>query len=999
MKTQKFYSRAILSAGVAPVVLGLAMVAAPAYAQTAPQAADDKSSDEIVVTGSLISNPNLERSSPVNVTTAEEIDLKQSNVAEEVLREIPGVVPNIGAAVNNGNGGASYVDLRGLGSNRNLVLLDGNRLVPSGLIGRVDLNNIPLALVDRVDVTTGSSVTTYGADAITGVVNFITKRDFAGFEASLSESITGKGDGNAFRADVTIGANFDDGRGNAVFSIGYQQSDPVYQGARSFSVNNVDSFSGAAGGSGTTLPARFSVPGLGTRQINPATGALQGGFVPFNFNPYNIFQTPFTRFNMYGAAHYQVSDAIEFYTRGIFSKNDVKTIIAPSGVFSSIVTIPVSNPYLPAAARATFCANNDFDAVTAGVQTLTPAQCAAAALATTRSDPNYREFTTTLRRRFVETGPRISDFQTTIFDYKVGAKGGITDSINWDVSGAYGQSENIQTLGGYVLTSRVRDALLATNTTSCLSGAAGCVPLNIFGGANSITAAQAAYVQSPSTTTIKTSLAQVKATISGETGFALPWASDQVNFAVGGEYRKYHADQIPDSLSQIPGELGGAGGAAPEIHGGYDVYEAIGELAIPVVQDKPFFENLTIGAGIRYSSYRVDAPGKPSYKATTYRVDGSWKPGGGLTLRGQYSRAVRAPNINELFSPLTTGLTNLATDPCAGAQTAAQVTATNPLNAKLANPAFAAVCLAQGAPANAIGLIPNPTAGQANSTTGGNLGLKPEKADTYTVGVVYQPEFVKGLSITVDYYNIKIGGAVSTATPGDVINACFNSSNVTVSNPACAKAFIGRDPTTGALDGDPATTFGLLQTFSNLGRITTDGVDVSVNYKRDIGFADLILAFNGNYTHSQKFQASPTSINRECVGFYSVNCSFTGSIQPKFHWTQRTTLKFNAISASLLWNHISSVKQEPLDADPVNGSGPAFGTFGKIKSFDYFDLAGRFEVSDNMTLTVRVANIFDRKPPVVGSTIGSTSFNSGNTYPSTYDALGRDFSVGLKLKF
>ena len=983
MKTQKFFSRARLNAGVAPMVLGLAMIAAPALAQTDPQTAtDDTTADEIVVTGSLISNPNLERSSPVNVTTAADIELKQSNVAEEVLREIPGIVPSIGSAVNNGNGGASYVDLRGLGSNRNIVLLDGSRITPSGLVGRVDLNNIPLALVERVDVLTGGAVTTYGADAVTGVVNFITKRDFAGFEASLGEKITGRGDGNTFRADVTIGANFDDGRGNAVFSIGYQQADPVYQGARSISVDNIDSFSGAAGGSGTAVPSRFTVPGLGTRVINPTTGALDAGFVPFNFNPYNIFQTPFTRFNMYGAAHYEISDAIEVYTRGLFSKNSVQTIIAPSGVFASTVQIPVSNPYLPLAARNTFCAQNDFNLALAGIQTITPGECAAAALATTRADPNYREFTTTMRRRFVETGPRISEYATNVFDYKIGARGGITDAISWDLSGAYGESENVQTLQGYILTSRVRDALLATNTTSCLSGAAGCVPLNPFGAANSITAAQAAYTQSPSTTTIKTSLAQVRGTVNGETGFALPWASDQVSFAVGGEYRKYTASQIPDSLSQIAGELGGAGGAAPQISGGYDVYEAIGEIVAPLVQDKPFFESLTLEAGVRYSSYRVDAPGNPSYKATTYKVGGSWEPGAGVKFRGNYSRAVRAPNINELFSPVNTGLTNLAIDPCSGAKPVGNATLT-------------AVCLGQGAPAFTIGNIQDPTAGQANSTGGGNVNLRPEVADTYTAGVVFQPEFVPGLSISLDYYRITINGAVSNPTPGDVINACFSNANV--SNPFCGISFIGRNPATGALDGDPATTRGLFQSLSNTGRLFTDGVDLSVNYKRDIGFADLILAFNGNYTHSSKFQATPSALNRECVGLYSVNCSFTGSIQPKFQWTHRTTLDFGAISASLLWDHVSAVKQEPDDV--INGAGPAFGTFGSIKAYDYFDLAGRFEVNDNITLTVTVQNLFDKKPPNVGSTIGSTTFNSGNTYPSTYDALGRSFALMAKLKF
>ncbi|MFL6779415.1 MAG: TonB-dependent receptor plug domain-containing protein, partial [Sphingomicrobium sp.] len=388
------------------VIAGMAY-AAPAFAQDAPPPPPEENTstdaqapgvttqeaatqeaqaegEDIVVTGTLIRNPNLEQSTPVNVTTSDAIELKQSNVAEEVLRELPGVVASIGSAVNNGNGGSSFVDLRGLGSIRNIVLLDGNRLVPTGLLGRVDLNNIPLALVERVDALTGAAVTTYGADAITGVVNFITRRNFAGLEASASEQITEKGDGNFMRADLTMGANFDDGRGNAVLSVGYQESDPVYQGARDFSIFQVSSFTGGTAGSGTAVPSRFS----GTRDINNATCALVGpgvtgatgnqgtsqinwggdpntsclGFAgtglyaPFNFNPYNVFQTPFKRYNIFGQAHYEVSDAVEVYARGLFSKNNVKTIIAPSGSFGGSVDINLNNPFLPAGLRSQFCA-------------------------------------------------------------------------------------------------------------------------------------------------------------------------------------------------------------------------------------------------------------------------------------------------------------------------------------------------------------------------------------------------------------------------------------------------------------------------------------------------------------------------------------------------------------------------------------------------------------------------------------------------------------------
>jgi iron complex outermembrane recepter protein len=973
-----------------PLALALALISSPSFAQDSTETeSDDASKDEIVVTGTLISNPNLKQSTPVISTSADDIQLRQVVNAEQLLREIPGVVPSIGSSVNNGNGGASYADLRGLGTNRNLVLIDGNRITPSNVGGVFDLNNIPVALVSRVDVTTGGAATTYGADAIAGVVNYILKRDFSGVEINATQQLSDKGDGNTFNIDATFGANLEDGRGNVVLNVGYQQSDPVYQGARAVSVNNYDSFSGEIGGSGTAIPARFSLPGAGTRVINPVTGALDAGFTPFNFNPYNIFQTPYERFNLYAAARYEISDAVELYTRGLFSKNSVKTIIAPSGVFNTSVVIPLSNPYLPAPARAQFCAANG----------ITVADCAAAATALTAANPAYRTVTTNLRRRFIETGPRTSTYDTTIFDYQLGARGAITDTINWDIRGSYGQSENVESQTGYVLTSRVREALLATNTTTCLSGNASCVPLNVFGDGNSISEAQRKFVLSPSTTSRGATLAQGRAVISGDAGITVPFATDGITFAVGTEFRKYTASQTPDSLSQIAGELGGAGGAALAISGGYNVYEAIGELNIPLIQDKPGFQNLSLEAGIRYSKYTVDAPTNPKFSATTYKFGANWEPIDGAKIRGTYSRAVRAPNIGELFAPVTTGLTNLATDPCAGAglvRTAAQIAGTSPLSA------LQAVCVAQGAPVTQLGLIENPTAGQANSTGGGNPNLRPEVANTFTAGVVLQP--FSGFSASLDYYYIKVNKAVSSPTPADVVNACFNS--VGVANAACGALFIGRDPVSGGLDGDTATTRGLFQPLSNLGTIKTEGLDLSLNYKNDIGFAKLALAFTGNYTFSNKFKSSPSSINRECIGFYSVNC---GSIQPKFQWTQRTTLSFgDDIDISLLWRHIDKVKQEPLDA-ALDASGPAFvgtiagfsGTqnFGKIKAADYFDLTTRFGIGDNLKLIFTIENLLDRKPPLVGSTVGSTTFNSGNTYPSSYDAIGRNFAMGVSLKF
>ena len=649
----------------------------------------------------------------------------------------------------------------------------------------------------------------------------------------------------------------------------------------------------------------------------------------------------------------------------------------------------------------------------------TQAQCDAAAVAVSPASPDFRTVNVTLNRRAVEIGPRLSDFQTTIFDYKAGVRGDISSGIQYDVSAAYGESENVQTLRNYLLTSRLRTAVFATNTTTCLTGAtggadpaagAGCVPVNIFGAANSITPAQVPYITADSTTSVRTSLVQVRGVVSGIAGITSPGASEPVNFAVGGEYRKYGAHQASDTLAQSAGELGGAGGAAPKIDGGYHVYEAFGELNIPLVSDKPLFHSLSAEAGARYSSYKVRAPGNPSFRTTTYKAGLTWAPTQDIKFRGNFAHAVRAPNIGELFTPVTVGLTSLAVDPCAGA-------------APTTNLNLRAVCIAQGAPAGTIGNILNPTAQQANLSTGGNVNVKPETSNSYSFGTVLTPGFVRGLSLTVDYYNIKVKKAITTPTPGDIVAACFGGlSAASASNPACT--VIRRNPTTGGLDGDPATTAGLFGALSNLGAIDTDGIDVALNYKRDLGFAKLTFSTTGNYTLHARFNSNAAvagSLNRECVGFYSANCA---SIQPKFQWTTRTTFGFDDIDVSLQWRHIDKARQEPLDTCTVNlpgtnapdpsCSGAAFaGTlslpgnpfdgktvdFGKIKSYDYFDLSLRFAIGDHVELVATANNLLNRKPPLVGSGVGTTGFNSGNTYPSTYDTLGRSYGISAKIKF
>lgn len=988
----------ILKASTAPAVIGLALVAQPALAQDAePEETATEAAPAIVVTGSRISNPNLELASPVNVVSSDDLELAQTNVAEEFLRELPSAVPSVGSAVNNGNGGASFVNLRGIGSNRNLVLLDGRRFTPADTTGRVDLNNIPLAIIERTEVLTGGATTTYGADAIGGVVNFITKRDFEGLEATASQQITEQGDGNVFRADVTIGANFDDGRGNAVLSLGYQNQDGVYQGDRDISIFNVGSFSGQPSGSSAAVPAVIIAPDgpdAGTAgivgQICEDGENLCAFDRPFNFNPFNIFLTPFERFNLYGSGRYEISDSVEAFTQAVFSRQTVSTIIAPGGSFFNTYRQNLNNPFIPETIAQLFGDNLG----------LTPAEYAAArntpygaTLPDGSANPDYVEFDTQVRRRTVEAGPRTSDFTTTLFNFVGGLRGAINEHINWEVSGTYGESEQIQRQGGFARFGRLQQSMLAipdgAGGVQCIDTSGGCAPINLFGVLGNLGSQEAIdYVFSLKQQVATTaSLQQVQGVIDGDLGFGI--SSSPIAFAVGAEYRKYTASQESDEASKTPGEVVGGGGAAPDIFGSYDVKDVFGELIIPVLEDS-FVRDLTIELGARYSDYSTAG------SHFTWKAGGTFSPIDQLTIRGNYQRSARTPNIGELFTPVTTGLSNLAIDPCAE---------DNPVG----DAALTAVCVQQimangatQAQAQAlIGNILQPAAGQINVTGGGNPDLGVEKATTWTIGAIFEP--MNNLSITVDYFNIKLEDAITSPGVSDITDGCYDSPSA--SNPFCN--LIVRSATTGGLDGAPNEVPGLLLNLSNLGTIKTDGIDASVLFRTDL--TDNIafrLGSNMTYTFKNEFEAVPGNGFRDCVGVYSVNC---GSIQPKFVANTRATVTFDdTIDLSLAWRHLSGVEYEFRDEDPAfsgtlpDSLGPIGGRnvdFNEIEAYDYFDLSTRFIASDNLELVLTVQNLFNKEAPIVGSDIGSTAFNSGNTYPSTYDALGRRYAVAAKLRF
>ncbi len=975
----------------------VAGIATPAYAQqqdVPDSAAQTEAGNEIVVTGSRIARVDLELASPVTVIGQKELEFRQPGTADDILRTLPGVRPNIGAGVNNGSDGSSVVELRGIGPQRTLVLLDGRRVVPYGLDGLTDTNNIPLALLQRIEVLTGGASSTYGADAVAGVVNFITRRDFSGIDASASYRVSGRGDAQRFKADLVVGANLADNRGNVVLSVGYTKADPLLHLDRSISAMPISSTTGSFLGATTAQVTIFGSPtnaalGLPASTlgavVNPATGLLQAATATdtYNTNIGTYFQTPLDRINAYSAARYEINDHVEFYGTAQFNRNEIATQLASSGTFGNTYQLALNNPYLTSGIRNQLCTARSISATNCA---------AAAAVQGGPGTAGYLEVPVIAQRRFTEYGPRLNVFESQMFQVQGGFRGEIVTGLKYDISAQYGETTQNQTRGNWGSFSKVQQALRAYRTPTgqirCADTNNGCVPLNLFGPNGSITQEQLAFIDLDAIINRKVTQTVVTGSVSGDL-FASPLATNKIAFAVGGEYRKVTAASQPDGPSQIQGEVLGTGARTPPDVGRYSVKEVFGEIIAPLIEDKPFFHKLTVEAGIRYSDYTTTGG------STTWKAGGTWEPYMGFKLRGSYQVAVRSPNIQELYQSPVQGLGNLTVDPCQGAVTGG----------------LAQLCIATGAPANTIGSIPSPTSGQINNTTSGNRNLDVERAKTWTVGGVFAPAMIKGFSLTLDYFNIRVRDAITQPAQADILNGCYSASlNPGFTNNAFC-ALIGRNPLTGSLNGAGETP-GVILTYSNLGVIETAGVELGVNQAirlNDIGINDegtVTASFNGTRLSYYNFQATPNAINRNCTGYYSAG----GCQNPRarYRWNGRLTYGRELFDISLLWTHISQVSLEPFLATRLPGNvaqpgGPNPSTilerFRSIPTFDYFDLSARVSPTKALDLTLTVNNLFDKKPPLVGAGVGGTSFNSGNTFPTLYDPIGRAFTLGARLKF
>lgn len=965
-------SLAAANAGLRPVVQGAAL-ALGGLAVVAADAQENLALEELVVTGTRIRTPGLESSSPIASISAETLNSTLPINVEEVMRTVPGLQPAIGQFTNNGSNGFATVDLRGLGTNRNLVLINGRRVVPATLGGSVDTNVIPIGLLERVDVVTGGASTVYGSDAITGVLNFITVKNFNGIEISGSYGESEQGDSARQRTDLILGADLADGRGNVVLSVGYTKTDPLKQGERDFGFFSINSRNGAAQGSATGVP--MIIDGLGAalpgeRTVDPTTGLLIPT-VPsrdyYNFNPVNYYITPLERTQITALGSYSINDYAEAYAEVFHTKGTVTLNLAESGTFQNTLFIPIGNPYIPNGIRNQLCTAFGIAA----------ANCVPG---------NPQEVRFSFARRFVELGPRINEFDNTTTQYTVGVRGDLPfENWSYDVYYQDGSSEQVSNRINWGSRSKLQQALRAVNTTTCIDPSNRCVPINLWGPAGSITPEMLNFINLNSLTTTFVDQTILNGSVNGDLGaFKSPWAESPIGLALGVEVRELEAGNQSDGSAQIQGEVLGTGAPTPDRRGSVDLNEAFVEFIAPLLEEKTGFHYLALEAGYRYTEFETEVS-KKDYDTFKYGL--SWAPIEGLRFRVMEQRATRAPSINELYAPVVTGLSNRTVDPC-------QLNLIN--TAQAGTPGtLSYLCAQTGVPASQIGFVPAPSAGQIRNTSGGNPLLGPEEADTLTIGLVWQPTFIPRLSVSIDYVEIEVSDAVSSPTANQVIDGCYSASlNPTLSPNAPFCRLVGRDPTTGGLSGNDA--LGAITQVSNLGKYWVEGFDVQADYSlplenlgADPKWGRLDFSLSASTLERWDFKSLPTVATIDCKGLYGLNC---GNPFPELTFNQRTTWRWGDYSLGYNWRYIDGTKVEPI-------TGTWFPAYSKIDSFHYFDLNAGWQATENINLSLAVRNLTDESPPEVGNTIGGTGPNSGNTFPQMYDVVGRAYSLQMRVKF
>lgn len=969
-----------------------AATSALSTAAFAQEAADEETADVevIAITGSRIRSPGVESSSPIFSLSEADIGYLQTPEFERILRSLPSTIPADGGNVNNGTAGAATIDLRGLGAQRNLVLLDGKRMVPFNFDGQVDTANIPVALIDRIDVVTGGASAVYGSDAISGAVNVILKKNFQGVELAYNIQQTEENDGDQDDLSLTIGSNFDDGRGNAVVSLSYMDREGVLLGSRDLGLFGINSNTGSGlteflqgigaqeaptncqgpsvvdlsgSGSTTAIPTRFELIGTGVTGQFREDRTLGADCSLFNFNPFNYYQTPAERYGATFVAHYDINDDLEVYSTFNFTNTTVEQQVAPSGTFGAAFQLPLYNPLIGDQALG-FILDGANAAVADGSLLSGGSWTDANGNGVVDSEDSL---SVRLRRRTLELGFRSERFDSEIFQIMTGFRGKLYGDWDFDLGYSYGEANRTTVRDGYTNLTNIQAALDTRDGVTCAVGG-NCVPIDLFGGFGTITEEMAGFARAIAIQQQKYTQEIGTLIVNGPVDFIeIPGAGAPLAMSFGFETRREKGLLDPDEcLKLAPASCqGGAGGNLLPINGGYQVDEFFFEGILPIFDGAAFAETMDMEFGFRTSDF--DTVGS----VESWKVGLNWRVASPVLLRAMFNRANRAPNVGELASPVTTGLDNAVIDPCSVA------------NAANIDDRLRQLCISTGMRDPQVGVIPDIIAGQINTFNGSDPENPPgpEEADTVTAGIVWTPEFdwANDFTISVDYYDIEIENIIGNFSAQEILDSCYTNGDPN----ECAKINRVGGDLTGASAGVELFT-------TNLKFLKAEGVEVAFNINMDIGEYGN-LEFNGNINRylTQEQQSSDTVPVIDCKGFFGTTCDPLSDLR----WVQRTTWSYEDLTLSLLWRFIDSVEVEPVERDL------RFEQFTRIGSYSYWDLFAAYQVSENISVTLAVDNLLDKNPPVLGNDIGDTSSNSGNTFPSNFDPLGRIFKAGIRFSF
>ncbi|WP_405234414.1 TonB-dependent receptor domain-containing protein [Lentisalinibacter salinarum] len=962
-----------------------AVTAAASVAPIAAQAQDEAEGvlEEIVVTGSRIAtDANLVTASPVTTVRPEEINSRGITRVEDLLNDLPQITPELTSGEANGATGTATLDLRGLGSDRTLVLTNGHRMGfgdPFALAP--DVNQVPAHLIERVELLTGGAAAVYGADAVAGVVNFIMKDDFEGVQldyqfsgyshnndnSAVREQLAASGfevpdddvrDGYQRQFNVLMGVNSADGKGNVTGYLGYREIDALTHSQRDYSACALSSSNGETCAGSATIPTGLITPFDGTYFTVAGDQFVPWDYTYYNYGPLNHFQRPDERWTGGLFGHYEFADELEVYTEVQFMDDRSLAQIAPSGAFFITSSIPCENPFL---------SQQQFD--TLGCTSVNDVAA-----------PWY------IGRRNVEGGPRFDDLRHTSFRMLLGARGDINDQWSYDVfmnSSRMRFSQVYQNDLSITRITRALDVVTDPRATipvggepqpnptfgqpicrTVLSGAdPSCVPWNVFqtGG---VTQAALNYLTLPLFSKADMEQDQFVAYVQGDLtdyGIQLPSAETGVRVIAGVEYRDELMDFNPDQ-GFTSGDGAGQGGATSAVTGAILVKEFFTEARVPIVQGAPFAEEIALDLRYRRSSYDI-----PDEDTNTWNIGGEWRPVDSLMIRGGISKAVRAPNIRELFEPSTFGLW-AGTDPCAGA------------TPELSQ----AECANTGVTAAQYGNVPLSPAGQYNAIFGGSLDLEPEESDSFTIGAVFTPGqdvfggVLEGLTLSVDYWSIELEKAIAAGIGEEfTINQCATTANPQV----CG--LISRGPNGNLWVGSA----NIVSQNLNIGFFETAGWDITGTYTFDIGeWGTLDLSLRG--TLVDKFDQAPVpEVVQECAGKIGGDCE-----RPRPEWKHI----FNAswmtpwdVQLVGAWRYVGEVDQfegDDFKVDPEN----------------YFDLSANYAVDwfgGQTVLNAGISNVFDNPPPVNGFINNISTYSNGNTIPGTWDHLGRYFFLGVTQNF